>query len=204
MIAIIKNNKKILINMIDTSERALIDDFVRKSSKQEVKITKLFDIDNEPDGVSFNLTGKKQNLIDFKTPCIQIIAANCSTDLDLQVDEETNISVDYTEVENYLEINVVDKIINIHAIDIDELSGTTGQYVFNVTLTKPEYDSVTLSVNVSVLYFGSSISGDYEKLSNLPKINSVTLLGNKELSDLGIQEEMESLKNSDIDDIFNN
>lgn len=34
---------------------------------------------------------------------------------------------------------------------------------------------------------GGSGSGSYSDLSNKPKINNVTLSGNKELSDLGIQ-----------------
>ena len=65
MRALIKNSKKIVLNQVDPSERALIDDFVRKSLKQATSIRSLYDIDNELDGVSFELTGKKPGTITF-------------------------------------------------------------------------------------------------------------------------------------------
>ena len=47
MRALIKNSKKIVLNQVDPSERALIDDFVRKSLKQATSIRSLYDIDNK-------------------------------------------------------------------------------------------------------------------------------------------------------------
>ena len=50
-------------------------------------------------------------------------------------------------------------------------------------------------------YQGGSGSGgttDYRELINLPKINSITLLGNKSGLDLGLQESMDTISESDI------
>lgn len=43
---------------------------------------------------------------------------------------------------------------------------------------------------------------DYEKLENLPQINSVTLIGNKSLDDLEIQGKIETMSNIDIKNLF--
>ena len=43
---------------------------------------------------------------------------------------------------------------------------------------------------------------DYEKLNNLPKINGVTLIGEKKSADLKLQEEMDTISNLDIDKLF--
>ena len=48
---------------------------------------------------------------------------------------------------------------------------------------------------------GSGIT-DYRELINLPKINSITLLGDKHSSDLGLQESMDTISESDIDRIM--
>jgi len=45
---------------------------------------------------------------------------------------------------------------------------------------------------------------NYENLSNLPQINSVTLKGNKKLEELNIQEKIENLSNTDIENLLNN
>ena len=102
MRALIKNSKKIVLNQVDPSERALIDDFVRKSLKQATSIRSLYDIDNELDGVSFELTGKKPGTITFRTPCIQVVAVNGNIKVDLKLDSETNIIVDSDENGDYL------------------------------------------------------------------------------------------------------
>lgn len=49
---------------------------------------------------------------------------------------------------------------------------------------------------------GGTGTDDYNELSGKPKINGVTLAGNKSLSDLGIVEVTE-LSNAQIDEIMN-
>lgn len=69
-------------------------------------------------------------------------------------------------------------------------------------------------VNLDITHFKGSINrtmssgtNNYEKLINLPSINGETLLGNKELSDLGIQEKGEypdsRITNFDLEELFN-
>lgn len=205
MRAIVKNNKKIVLNQIDPSERALIDEFVRKSIKQETRLTKLVDIDSELDGLSFELKGIKPNLIDFKTPCIQVLAVGGTVKLDLEVDSETTIIVDPDENEGFLDVSVDDNnLVVITALEHGELKGNTEQYIVTITLEKLGYNSAIIPVNVSVLYFNSSSGSgsDYEDLVNLPMINSVTLIGDVSLEDLGIQEEITPISESDIDEII--
>ena len=81
---------------------------------------------------------------------------------------------------------------------------TTGQYIVTAVLEKEGFDTTIVPINVSVLYFDSS-SGtrNYEELRNQPKINHLVLVGDRELSELGIQEEMDAISNSEIDSIFN-
>lgn len=47
-------------------------------------------------------------------------------------------------------------------------------------------------------------TNNYEFLSNQPKINNVTLIGNKTSSQLQLQDKMESLSNMDIEELLNN
>ena len=51
-----------------------------------------------------------------------------------------------------------------------------------------------------MLLSGPSGTSDYEQLSNLPKVNSVTLKGNKSLSDLGIPTSLAGQSDTDITD----
>ena len=51
-------------------------------------------------------------------------------------------------------------------------------------------------------YLSGDEALDYEALYNLPSINSVTLEGDKTGSELGLQEEMDSLAETDIDRII--
>ena len=48
---------------------------------------------------------------------------------------------------------------------------------------------------------GAGVS-DYRDLEGLPSINQITLLGDKDSSELGLQEEMDALLESDIDRII--
>jgi hypothetical protein len=203
MRALIKNSKKIVINQVDPSERALIDDFVRKSLKQVTTLRSLYDIDNELDGVSFELTGQKPGAINFKTPCIQVLAVEGTIAVDLNVDSETTIEVEPDENEEFLKVSLNEnREIEIKALYKEELLNTTGQYIVTVVLEKPGYDTTIIPINVSVLYFDSDGTKNYEELYNLPKINNKTLLGNRELSELGIQEEIDPISNADIDKMF--
>lgn len=51
-------------------------------------------------------------------------------------------------------------------------------------------------------YLNSKETIDYLSLYNLPSINSITLEGDKSGSELGLQEEMDYLSESDIDRII--
>lgn len=46
------------------------------------------------------------------------------------------------------------------------------------------------------------VTSDYEKLNNLPQINSIELVGNKTAKDLNLQEEMQVLTNLEIEQIL--
>lgn len=48
-----------------------------------------------------------------------------------------------------------------------------------------------------------TVTSDYEKLSNLPSINSVTLIGDKTSSDLSLQDAMDTISNLEIAALFN-
>lgn len=203
MRALIKNSRKIVITHVDPSERALIDDFVRKSMKKATEIKSLYDIDNELDGISFELTGKKPGLINFKTPCIQVVASGAKVKVDLEVDSDTNIEINPDENDDYLEVSLEDKIISIKAKTNPELVSTTGQYIVTVILTKDGYETTIVPINVSVLYLDGTGTMDYESLMNLPSISGVTLVGSRMLEEFGIQEEMEDVTNNEIDNLFN-
>jgi hypothetical protein len=71
----------------------------------------------------------------------------------------------------------------IYAEDVESSTGVDGIYFV------PALNSVTESMLDAAVRLKLNREGitDYEYLSNLPKINSVTLIGNKSLSDLGIQ-----------------
>jgi len=51
-------------------------------------------------------------------------------------------------------------------------------------------------------YLSGGEAANYLSLYNLPSINSITLKGDKTGSDLGLQEEMDSLEEADIDRII--
>lgn len=46
------------------------------------------------------------------------------------------------------------------------------------------------------------VTSDYEKLTNLPSINSVTLLGDKTGPELHLQDEMDTITNLEIEALF--
>lgn len=51
---------------------------------------------------------------------------------------------------------------------------------------------------------GTGETTNYEKLKNKPQINSVELLGDKSSDELGLQDEMEALTNTEIESLINN
>lgn len=51
-------------------------------------------------------------------------------------------------------------------------------------------------------YLSDTEAISYLELSNLPSINDITLVGDKNSADLGLQEEMDALLESDIDRII--
>ena len=61
-------------------------------------------------------------------------------------------------------------------------------------------------VNDEVVSFENSTgdNNNYEFLNNLPKINDVTLVGNKTSKELKLQDEMNAMTNMDIENILNN
>ena len=55
-------------------------------------------------------------------------------------------------------------------------------------------------------FFGEhieTVTSDYEKLVNLPQINSVELIGNKTSDELALQDEMDAISNLEINSLFN-
>lgn len=67
-----------------------------------------------------------------------------------------------------------------------------------VTIEENSKEILTLDENTS------SGTTDYNYLVNQPKINDVTLVGNKTSSELKLQDEMEALSNIDIENLLNN
>lgn len=65
------------------------------------------------------------------------------------------------------------------------------------------YEQEILLEPEAVYIGGGGGTSDYEDLSNLPKINNVTLKGNKSLSDLGIQPAGDYALESEIPDVSN-
>lgn len=77
----------------------------------------------------------------------------------------------------------------------------------NITVEKQEKSSIIIDDcnSFSVLLDDEVvevITTDYEKLNNQPKINGVTLIGEKKSADLKLQEEMDTISNLDIDKLF--
>lgn len=71
-------------------------------------------------------------------------------------------------------------------------SGTptqSGDYtVTPITINKSDSSNVTINVSAKNGLDGSQGTIDYEELENKPKINNVELVGNKSLSDIGVQQ----------------
>lgn len=68
---------------------------------------------------------------------------------------------------------------------------------FKVNFTESNDMNVTFGEHIE------TVTSDYEKLSNLPSINSVTLIGDKTSSDLSLQDAMDTISNLEIAALFN-
>lgn len=60
----------------------------------------------------------------------------------------------------------------------------------------------TLSGSLAETYVGLTGTNDYDELENKPQINNIELKGNISTEDLGIQREMESLSNLELEAIL--
>lgn len=67
--------------------------------------------------------------------------------------------------------------------------------VIHIDMSVTDSDDVAMDASDAVPVSTS----DYEKLKNRPKINSITLEGDKKASDLSLQETMEAILETDID-----
>lgn len=199
MKAIFKDNKKLLIRNLNADDKVLIDSFVNKFINYEVTLTELKDVDDNLDGVSFDVTDIPRNKIDYKVPFIQILMQDSTTTFDLETDNETTIEI-INDYEERIEVTLVGSNVSIYAKDIQALLGTTQQYTVYIKLTKEGCEQTTIPINVIVVYRDLTMS--YNNLDNLPKINNTTVIENKTLSQYGIQEEMDTVTNSDITDII--
>lgn len=67
----------------------------------------------------------------------------------------------------------------------------------NFNLEESEY-----GFKLGCAFIGGGGTSDYEKLSNKPQINSVTLLGNKTSEELGLEPTIVDITEQDIDNII--
>lgn len=106
--------------------------------------------------------------------------------MDITLDNDTtNVSItESNEVANVKEENI--------SVDM-----TTD----NIDITQASDDTETILLDGT---YNVSPLTSYLPLSDKPKINSIELINNKTSSQLGLQDEMSSLSNTDIDDLLNN
>lgn len=67
--------------------------------------------------------------------------------------------------------------------------------VIHIDMTVTDSDDVAMDASDAVPVSTS----DYDRLKNRPRINSVTLEGDKKASDLSLQEAMDAILETDID-----
>lgn len=202
MRAIIKSSKRIVLKQIDPSERALIEDYITAAETLSTNIMALFDIDNELDGVSFELGGNKKQ-IKYTEPTLQILSMEGSTTIDLKVDENTSITLDTSECEPYILAHLTeDKKISITSTYQEHLVNKTVKYNLNARLTKENCDPAIVPIQIMVVYISSNLARDYETLVNLPKINHRIVLGDKYPEDYNLMPLMDRIGNDEIDDLF--
>ncbi|MBO7615070.1 MAG: hypothetical protein J6T15_05180 [Bacilli bacterium] len=206
MKAYFKDNNKLMVVNLRADELLLVDEFVELFNTYQVEFTPITNSDDVVDGITFTITDRPRKKIEYKDPFLQILTLDMSTTIDLELDEETSVEVINTEPN--LRVTIEDKIINIEVVDVETPTNTEVHYVVYARLTKEDYDTAIVPINIIVLYKDFGGTTDYEELENLPQINNTTLIGNKSLSQIGAQEEMDTISNSElldiIDDVFNN
>ena len=204
MRALIKSNKRIILDHIDSNEKVLIDGFIRKAIRYVTEVKELYDVENNPDGLSFVLNEDKKHVVDFVVPPIQILASGGSTTLNLYVESDVHIVLDNPYEEIDVEVQE-DNTIGIYAEKDYEKIGDTGQFVVTATLSKEGFEDAIVPINITVLYVVNKedIPKSYEALDDLPLINSNIVIGNKSSEQLGLQDKMDSLTNQEIDEMFN-
>lgn len=84
---------------------------------------------------------------------------------------------------------MIDNIIRL------DMTATDSDDVTNIDMTTTDSDDVAMDASDAVPVSTS----DYDKLKNRPKINSITLEGDKKASDLSLQEAMDAILEPDID-----
>lgn len=203
MKAIFKDNKRLLVRNLNKEDKVLLNAFVDKFKKFEVELTELIDIDNNLDGVTFSITDRARNKINYKVPFIQILIQDTSTTLDLETDRETTIEL-INEYPEYIEAVFDRSELHLYANEVKSLEGTTKQYTLYAVLNKPGCEQTTVPINVTVIYRKDIGVTNYNDLDDLPKINQVTVIHEKSLKQYGIQEEMDTVNNKKILDIIDN
>ena len=201
MKAIFKDNKRLLIRDIRKDDLVMLNLFVDKFREYEVELTELMDIDNNLDGVNINITDTLRNKISYKLPLFQILFQGMSTTVDLEIDSETSVVINNP----YEDLTITNSggVLTLYAIDREELRGTTKQYTAYITLTKEGCEQTTVPLNITVIYQANEPIV-YNDLVNLPKINDITVVNNKTLDEYGIQEEMDTMSNRDIQNMLDN
>lgn len=203
MKAIFKDNKRLLVRNLNKEDKVLLNAFVDKFKTFEVELTELIDIDNNLDGVTFSITDRARNKIDYTVPFIQILIQDTSTTLDLETDRETTIEL-INRYPEYIEAVFDRSELHLYANEVKSLEGTTKQYTLYAVLNKPGCEQTTVPINVTVIYRKDIGVTNYNDLDDLPKINQVTVIHEKSLKQYGIQEEMDTVKNKKILDIIDN
>lgn len=84
---------------------------------------------------------------------------------------------------------MIDDVIHI------DMTVTDSDDVIHIDMPVTDSDDVAMDASDAVPVSTS----DYDKLKNRPRINSVTLEGDKKASDLSLQEAMEAILETDID-----
>lgn len=203
MKAVFKDNKRLLVKNISKEERVLINTFVDKFNNYNVSVTELMDIDNQLDGMTFTITEDPRNKIGYKEPFNQILVQDTLTNVDLEIDNQTDMYIrnDYLEA---LTTTVDRSVVKIYANEIKSLEGTTKQYTIYAILNKEGCEQTTVPINITVIYRKDVGVTNYNDLDNLPKINKVTVIQEKTLGQYGIQGEMKYVSNAEILDIIDN
>ena len=114
----------------------------------------------------------------------QDVSLNIITNDEVKIDSLTNVNsiVTTSTLEQDIDLNANVSINNLSLSELDNVS--------NINASLYNYIS------------GSGGSNDYNVLSNKPKINDVVLQGNKTSSQLGLQDTIVDITNSEINNLF--